>query len=157
MISHITIKGETSADMSSNANDIFSTLKELNFLVASRICVFPLFENNTFKYTAYVRVGEWIDCDAAYYLIRAIKDGKNTRAYISKTQQLWDISETNEADIFHTSGNSMTNKWTTDFNMADSDTDSEYSEYEADMETITNAEVYEPESDLSRYAPDRRL
>jgi len=148
MISHITIKGTSF----SNSNDVFARLKELNFLVASRICLFPLFENGAFQYTAYIRVGEWIDCDAAYYLIRAIKDGNRT--YLSRTHQVWDISETSEADICHTSGSNAYKKWTTDFSLVDSDTDSEYSEYEADMETIANAEVREPELDFSRYARD---
>ena len=154
MISHITITGATSTDMSSSAIDIFATLKELNFLVASRICLFPLFENGTFKYTAYIRVGEWIDCDAAYYLIRAIKDGKKTQAYIAKNQQLWNISKTDNADICHTECDAYT-KWTTDFDIVDSDTDSEYSEYEEDVEMITNAEVAEPDLDFSRYAMNR--
>lgn len=141
--------------MTNDANAIAATLKELNFLVASKICLFPLFENGTFKYTAYIRIAEWIDCDAAYNVVKAMKDGKNTVAYISKTQQLWELSKTAPADICHTEDQKY-EKWTTEFNRVDSDTESDYSDYEMDADTISRVEYVEPALDFAMFSYDIR-
>lgn len=148
MISHITIGGM----MANSAIEIARVLKEdLKFLCASRICLFPQFVDGVFKYTAYIRVGEWVDCDAAYNIIRAMKDGKRTRAYVKKGEQMWDISVTAAADICHTDGSNAFEKWTTEFATLDSDSDSDYAEYEMDVETIMNAELRVPDSDFSAF------
>jgi hypothetical protein len=151
MISHITIDNM----VANSAVEIARVLKEdLKFLYASRICLFPQFVDGIFRYTAYIRVGEWIDCDAAYNIIRAMKDGKRTRAYVKKSEQMWDISMTKMVDISMTDGGDAYNKWTTEFATLDSDSDSDYAEYEMDVETITNAEVGTPDSDFSAFIRD---
>jgi hypothetical protein len=147
MISHVTIN-----NIAGGAVEIARILKEdLKFMYASRICLFPRFVDGVFRYTAYIRVGEWIDCDAAYNVIRAMKDGKRTQAYVKKDEQLWDISMTATADICHTDGSNGFKKWTTEFATLDSDSDSDYAEYEMDVETIANVEVREPDSDFSAF------
>ncbi len=145
MISHVTID-----NMNNDASAIAATLKKLDFFIASKICLFPLFENGKFKYTAYIKVGEWMDCDMAYNVVRAMKDGKNTVAYVKDTEQLWELKMTTDADICYTE-DARYNKWTTEFDPVDSDTESDYSEYEADVEAIINAEVPEPEEDFSKF------
>jgi hypothetical protein len=147
MISHITIDNM----VANSAVEIARVLKEdLKFLYASRICLFPRFANGVFRYTAYIRVGEWVDCDAAYSVIRAMKDGKRTRALVHR-DQLWDISMTDAADICHTDGSDAFENWTTEFATLDSDSDTDYAEYEMDVETIMNAKVGAPDSDFSAY------
>jgi hypothetical protein len=147
MISHITIDNM----VANSADEIARVLKaDLKYLYASRICLFPRFENGVFSYTAYIKVGEWVDCDAAYYMIRAMKDGKRTQIYVKKGQ-LWDISVTAEADICHTNGSDAYKKWTTEFATLDTDSDTDYEEYEMDVETITNAKVDTPDTDFSAF------
>jgi hypothetical protein len=147
MISHITINNMGSK----SATEIARILKEdLKFLCASRMCLFPQFVDGVFKYTAYVVVGEWLDCDAAYYMVRAMKDVKKTQVYIKKGEQLWDISMTTDADICHTEGGFE--KWTTEFATLDSDSDSDCAEYDMDVETITRAKVGAPELDFSAFS-----
>ena len=137
--------------MSNDANAIAGTLKKLDFLIASKICVFPTFENNRLKYTAYIKVGEWMDCDMAYSVVRAMKDGKRTAAYIKETQQIWELEQTAGADIVYTESPNF-QKWTTEFSMVDSDTESDYSEYEADLESIMAADILVPEPDFSKFS-----
>jgi len=147
MISHITID-----NVANSAVEIARVLKEdLKFLYASRICLFPQFVGGVFRYIAYIKVGEWVDCDAAYNVIRAMKDGKRTRVYVKKDEQLWDISMTATADICHTDGGDAFKKWTTEFATLDSDSDSDYAEYELDVETIANVKVGAPDSDFSAF------
>jgi len=149
MISHITIDNM----VANSAVEIARVLKEdLKFLYASRICLFPRFADGVFRYSAYIRVGEWVDCDAAYNVIRAMKDGKRTQVYVKKSAQMWDISMTAEADICHTAdGSDAFKKWTTEFATLDSDSDSDYAEYEMDMETIANVKVGAPDTDFSAF------
>ena len=146
MISHVTIK-----NMSNDAASIAATLKELDFFMTSKICLFPIFENGKFTYTAYIKVGEWMDCDMAYVIVKAMKDGKNTVAYVKQTGQLWELKQTTAEDMCYTE-DAKFNQWTTEFDPIDSDTESEYSEYESDVETIINAEVKEPEPDFSLFS-----
>ena len=149
MISHVTINNMKTRD----ATEIARVLKEdLKFFYATRICLFPQFVDGVFKYTAYVEVGEWVDCDAAYYMIRAMKDAKKTQVYVKKGEQLWDISMTADADICHTEGSDAYKKWTTEFATVDSESGSDYEEYEVDAETITRAKVGAPELDFSTFS-----
>lgn len=148
MISHITIKNMS---FKANAAEISATLKGLDFFVCSKICLFPIFENGKFIYTAYIKVAEWMDCDMAYAVVKAIKDGKNTTAYIKETQELWELEKTSAEEICYTEDAKYL-KWTTEFDLVDSDTESEYSEYESDVETIINAEVKAPEADFSVFS-----
>ena len=149
MISHVTIK-----NMSNDAAAIDATLKRLDFFATSKICLFPAFENGKFTYTAYIRVGEWIDCNMAYVVVKAMKDGKNTVAYVKELGQLWELKQTTQADMCYTEDARFSN-WTTEIDPVDSDTESEYSEYESDVETITNAEVKAPEQDFSVFSMNR--
>ena len=149
MISHVTIK-----NMSNDAAAIAATLKGLDFFVASKICLFPIFENGKFTYTAYIKVGEWMDCNMAYVVVKAMKDGKNTVAYVKELGQLWELKQTTQADMCYTEDARFSN-WTTEIDPVDSDTESEYSEYESDVETITNAEVKAPEQDFSVFSMNR--
>ena len=147
MISHITIDNM----VANSAVEIARVLKEdLKVLYASRICLFPQFVDGVFRYIAYIKVGEWVDCDAAYNVIRAMKDGKRTRALVHR-DQLWDISMTETADICHTDGSDGFKQWTTEFATLDSDSDSDYAEYELDVEMIANAKVGAPDSDFSAF------
>ena len=145
MISHVTIK-----NMSNDAASIAATLKELDFFMTSKICLFPIFENGKFTYTAYIRVGEWIDCNMAYMVVKAMKDGKNTVAYVKELSQLWELKKTTAEDMCYTE-DSRFSKWTTEIDPVDSDTESEYSEYESDVETIMRAEVKAPDEDFSEF------
>ncbi len=149
MISHVTIK-----NMSNDAAAIAATLKGLDFFMTSKICLFPVFENGKFTYTAYIKVGEWMDCNMAYVVVKAMKDGKNTVAYVKETGGLWELKQTTPADMCYTE-DARFNQWTTEFDPVDSDTESEYSEYESDVETITNAEVKAPEQDFSVFSMNR--
>jgi hypothetical protein len=150
MISHITIDNM----VENSAVEIARVLKEdLMFLYASRICLFPQFVDGVFSYTAYIKVGEWVDCDAAYYMIRAMKDGKRTQLYVKKGQ-LWDISITATADIYHTDGSDAFERWTTEFATLDTDSDSDYAEYEMDVETIASVNVGAPDTDFSAFIRD---
>ena len=148
MISHVTIKN---LSMNANAADISATLKGLNFFTSSKICLFPMYENGNFTYTAYIKVAEWMDCDMAYTVVKAIKDGKNPVAYIKETQELWNLEKTAAANISYTE-DARYLKWSTEFDKVDSDTESDYSEYEADVEAITNAKVGAPETDFSAFS-----
>jgi hypothetical protein len=149
MISHITIN-----DIPNDAAFIAATLKGLNLLISSKICLFPLFENGKFKYTAYIRVFEWIDCDAAYSVVKAMKGGKKTVAYIKDTQELWELQKTAPNDVCYTE-DARFKKWITVMDVTDCDTDSDYSEYEADLRAITYAEVKEPDDDFSKFSIDQ--
>ena len=123
MISQITIWSDDDR-IPNDATLIKSVFKKLDYLDASKICVFPSFENNNLKYIAYIQVREWSDCDAAYNIIKAMKDGKKVRIYVAELEQLWNISETSDADLWSTYGG---NKWTTAFEKV---ADPGYAEYE---------------------------
>ena len=126
MISQITIR--STEDMVPNdATLINNGLKE--YLDASRICVFPIFENNKLTYTAYIQVREWSDCDAAYNIIKAMKDGKRVRIYVAELFQLWDITATVRADLWLTGG---ANRWMTVFEKEDP-----YYEYDDEQQRIS--------------------
>lgn len=126
MISQITIR--STEDMVPNdATLINNGLKE--YLDASRICVFPIFENNKLTYTAYIQVREWSDCDAAYNIIKAMKDGKRVRIYVAGLFQLWDITATVRADLWLTGG---ANRWMTVFEKEDP-----YYEYDDEQQRIS--------------------
>ena len=149
MISHITIN-----NIPNDAAFIAATLKSLNLLISSKICLFPLFENGKFKYTAYIRVCEWIDCDAAYSVVKAMKDGKKTVVYIKETRELWELEKTAPDNVSYTE-DARFKKWITVMDVMDYDTDSDYSEYEADLLAITYAEVKEPDADFSKFSIDQ--
>ena len=126
MISQITIR--STEDMVPNdATLINNGLKE--YLDASRICVFPILENNKLTYTAYIQVREWSDCDAAYNIIKAMKDGKRVRIYVAGLFQLWDITATVRADLWLTGG---ANRWMTVFEKEDP-----YYEYDDEQQRIS--------------------
>jgi len=109
MISHITI-----CSVPNDATQINNGLSK--YLDASKICVFPSFENNKLTYTAYIQVREWSDCDAAYNIIKAMKDGKRVRIYV--LFQLWDITATVPADLWLTG---VANRWAIEFEKKDDD------------------------------------
>ena len=121
MISQITIRS-----VPNDATLINSGLNK--YLDASKICVFPSFENNKLTYTAYIQVREWTDCDAAYNIIKAMKDGKRVRIYVAELEQLWDITATITADLWLTGG---VNRWITEFEKME---DPGYAEYEYELE-----------------------
>ena len=81
-----------------------------------------------------------------------MKDAKKTQVYVKKGEQLWDISMTADADICHTEGSDAYKKWTTEFATVDSESGSDYEEYEVDAETITRAKVGAPELDFSTFS-----
>ena len=78
-------------------------------------------------------------------------DGKRTTAYIKETQQIWELEQTAVPDIVYTESPNF-QKWTTEFSMVDSDTESDYSEYEADLESIMAADILVPEPDFSKFS-----
>ena len=140
MISHVTIKS-----VPNDARFIAEVLGNLEYFDASKICVFPSFENNCLKFTAYVEVREWCDCNSAYNAIRAMKDDGMVRiGAIIPGRAQWIMKKTAAADLWYTETD---NKWTTAFAK---EVAPDYAEYELDSETM-NAVYQAPELDFSAF------
>ena len=137
MIAHVTIKTVPTKD----AGRIAEILRRYAHIDASHICVFPYYENGMVKYSAYIKIREWDDCDAAYRMIRTIKDDKMARIYAGggKKYDSWIVSKTDDADLWYSNSD---NKWVTTF-AKEEVTDYDEYEYERDEAEIMNTDLNE--------------
>ena len=87
----------------------------LGLFKTRKICVMPDFKRNQLCYTAYIEVAEWCDREAAYNLIRKIKNPNIEARIIYTDDDWWSVEETIEEDLKFTQ-NAVPNKWTTVFN-----------------------------------------
>ena len=89
-------------------------LEYLQICRVKKMCVFPDFKRNQMCYTAFIEVAEWCDREAAYNLIRKIKDPRKEARIIYEDDKWWVVEETEEDDLKFTRSAEYA-KWTTEF------------------------------------------
>jgi hypothetical protein len=89
-------------------------LEYLGLLKCKKMCVMPDFQRNQLCYSAYIEVAEWCDREAAYNLIRKIKDPRKEARIVYEDDNWWTVEETTEADLCFTQGSGY-ERWTTIF------------------------------------------
>ena len=99
-----------------NDRAVIALLMEyLGLFKTRKICVMADFKRNQLCYTAFIEVAEWCDQEAAYNLIRKIKNPNIEARIIYEDDQWWAVEETAEEDIRFTK---FSNRWTTVFHPA---------------------------------------
>lgn len=99
-----------------NDRAVIALLMEyLGLFKTRKICVMPDFKRNQLSYTAFIEVAEWCDQEAAYNLIRKIKNPNIEARIIYEDDRWWAVEETAEEDIRFTK---FSNRWTTEFHPA---------------------------------------
>lgn len=89
-------------------------LEYLGLLKCKKMCVMPDFQRNQLCYSAYIEVAEWCDREAAYNLIRKIKDPRKEARIVYEDDNWWTVEETTKADLCFTQGIGY-ERWTTVF------------------------------------------
>jgi hypothetical protein len=74
----------------------------------------PDFKRNQLCYTAYIQVAEWCDREAAYNLIRKIKDPTKEARIVYEDDNWWVVEETTEEELQFTKYANFA-QWTTEF------------------------------------------
>ena len=87
-------------------------LEYLQICKVKKICVMPDFRGHL-CYIAYIEVAEWCDREAAYNLIKKIKNPNIEARIVYEDDNWWTIEETSEEELFYTQ---CPNKWTVEFN-----------------------------------------
>jgi hypothetical protein len=96
-----------------NDRAVIALLMEyLGLFKTRKICVMADFKRNQLCYTAFIEVAEWCDQEAAYNLIRKIKNPNIEARIVYEDDQWWVVEETTEHDIRFTQ---FSNRWTTEF------------------------------------------
>ena len=99
-----------------NDRAVIALLMEyLGLFKTRKICVMADFKRNQLCYTAFIEVAEWCDQEAAYNLIKKIKNPNIEARIIYEDDQWWAVEETAEEDIRFTK---FSNRWTTVFHPA---------------------------------------
>jgi len=89
-------------------------LEYLQICKTRKICVMPDFKRNQLCYTAYIQVAEWCDREAAYNLIRKIKDPTKEARIVYEDDNWWVVEETTEEELQFTKYANFA-QWTTEF------------------------------------------
>ena len=89
-------------------------LEYLGLLKCKKMCVMPDFQRSQLCYSAYIEVAEWCDREAAYNLIRKIKDPRKEARIVYEDDNWWTVEETTEADLQYTLSPEFS-RWTTVF------------------------------------------
>ena len=89
-------------------------LEYLGLLKSRKICVMPDFQRGQLCYSAYIEVAEWCDREAAYNLIRKIKNPNVEARIVYEDDNWWTVEETTEADLQYTLSPEFS-RWTTVF------------------------------------------
>jgi hypothetical protein len=89
-------------------------LEYLGLLKCKKMCVMPDFQRSQLCYSAYIEVAEWCDREAAYNLIRKIKNPNVEARIVYEDDNWWTVEETTEANLCFTQGTEY-ESWTTIF------------------------------------------
>ena len=93
------------------------TLEYLQLCKVLKICVFPDFRRGELCYSAFIEVAEWMDSEAAYSLIKKIRDPLKEARIIYEDDKWWAVEETAEPDLCFTQDVKF-KKWTSEFKQA---------------------------------------
>ena len=147
MLSYITIR-----NIPNSAQDLYESLKKLNLLTPKKICIFPEFIRNKLRFTAYIKIAEWHDSEAAYNLIKNIKNPRKEARVVYSDDNWWAIEETAQEDICQTeTENAAFQRWITEFEKeeltdTESESDSELDLY-SDVDLFSDVESVELHAD----------
>ncbi len=101
-----------------NDKDAIALLMEyLQLCKVRKMCVFPDFKGGKMCYTAFIEVASWMDSEAAYNMIKRIKNPLKEARIVYSDDDWWAVEETVEADLPFTQGPEF-QKWTTVFHPA---------------------------------------
>jgi hypothetical protein len=89
-------------------------LEYLGLLKTRKICVMPDFKRGQLFYKAYIEVAEWCDREAAYNLIKKIKDPRKEARIVYEDDNWWAVEETAKEDLQFTQCQGF-EQWTTVF------------------------------------------
>ena len=89
-------------------------LEYLGLLKCKKMCIMPDFQRSQLCYSAYIEVAEWCDREAAYNLIKKIKDPRKEARVVYEDDNWWVIEETSKEDLKFTQGTGY-ERWTTVF------------------------------------------
>ena len=108
------IKNITIAFVPNDKAVIALMLEYLQICKVRKICVMPDFRRNQLCYVAFIEVGEWFDCEAAYNMIKRIKTPLKEARIVYEDDNWWAVEETKEHELCYTQ-NAEFQKWTLEF------------------------------------------
>ena len=108
------IKNITIAFVPNDKAVIALMLEYLQLCKVRKICVMPDFLRNQMCYTAFIEVSEWFDREAAYNMIKRIKNPLKEARIVYEDDNWWAVEETAEADLRYTQEAEF-QKWTLEF------------------------------------------
>jgi hypothetical protein len=111
------IKNITIAFVPNDKAVIALMLEYLQLCKVRKICVMPDFRRNQLCYTAFLEVSEWFDSEAAYNMIKRIRNPLKEARIVHSDDDWWAVEETDEADLQFTQGEAFL-KWTMEFHKA---------------------------------------
>jgi hypothetical protein len=89
-------------------------LEYLGLLKTRKICVMPDFKRGQLCYSAYIEIAEWCDREAAYNLIKNIKNPRKEARIVYEDDNWWVVEETSKEDLRFTQCQGF-EQWTTVF------------------------------------------
>jgi hypothetical protein len=89
-------------------------LEYLQLCNVRKICIMPDFRRNQLCYVAFIEVGQWLDSEAAYNIIKRIKNPLKEARIVYSDDDWWTVEETLEADLQYTQAEAFQN-WRTEF------------------------------------------
>ena len=92
-------------------------LEYLQLCKVRKICVMPDFRRNQLCYIAFIEVAEWFDREAAYNMIKRIKNPLKEARIVYSDDDWWTVEETVEVDLKYTQNVEFQN-WRTEFHQA---------------------------------------
>jgi hypothetical protein len=108
------IKNITIAFVPDDKAVIALLLEYLQLCKVRKICVMPDFIRNKMCYTAFIEVSEWFDREAAYNMIKRIRNPLKEARIVYEDDNWWTVEETAKADLCYTQ-NAEFQKWTLEF------------------------------------------
>ena len=89
-------------------------LEYLQLCKVRKICVMPDFRRNQLCYVAFIEISEWLDSEAAYNMIKRIRNPLKEARIVYEDDNWWAVEETLETELCYTQ-NAEFQKWTKEF------------------------------------------